>query len=228
MNKKQSMNILLFLLAIVLMVCVGAGCLFVFEIRNTLADSIDEKYETSDIKEYGFYHGHIEGEAEGIGSGLFIFPKKISSKATDKKYYYRCGTAGFDNFYEIILECTYDQESYDEEIERLTEITCEVRNKSASDEVVINKIEYSEEKFKYPAYITVYASHDTYEYALCDEETKRIIYVYMQMSNSKEILQEEYLPIEYSKKSLLSANSWENTNIYYYCFDKKNYINFKD
>lgn len=186
-----------------------------------------ESYATIDTSNYGIYDGHMEGEKQGLYSGLFIFPEQISENASDVYYYYSCKDAGFDNSYQQFLKCTYTEEEYRAEIDRLRNIKCEISLRSGP---VVNTVEYSEAKFGMPAYITAYASHGMYEYALCNDTDKTIVYVYLQLvENDDVVFSKEYLPLEFQDgKPLLEDIEFGNTNIYYAYQGNGVYMNYKD
>lgn len=221
-NRRKTISIVLgaVFISCIAFICFGLIILGLLSFGN-------EKYYTIDIGNYGIYEGHIDGEKEGLRGGLYIFPKKISSNAKDASFLYSCGGGGFATNYQQFLKCTYSDEEYKVEIERLKNIKCKINTKNGS---VVNNVEYSNAKFKYPAYITVYGSNKTYEYALCNENTKTIIYVYLQIiNNDKVAFPKEYLPIEYQgEKQLLDENSMDNTNIYHHYLGNGVYKNFND
>ena len=134
-----------------------------------------EKYETSDVDEYGVYQGHIEMEDTGLFSPLLVFPEKIADSAQDVEYYYRCACDALDNTYEVYLKCTYDKDTYEDEVKRLSQIR-------TTEGKVEKYIAYTEERFVYPAYVAIYDDYDCYEYALVNAEKIRL---YMCMIRSK-------------------------------------------
>ena len=136
-----------------------------------------ESYSTTNIDEYRNFENHIEGEKDGIFSGLKIFPVKITNQMQDVSYMYECGNIAFNNGYLIYLECSWTEESFENEIIRLQEIF--VSNKDETKRVI-----YDEELFAYPAYIAVYdESEDRKEYALVDKDKRKTIYLYCQFQN---------------------------------------------
>lgn len=207
-------------ISIIMMICFGLIILGIFSLGN-------EQYSTIDISNYGIYEGHIDGEKEGLRGGLYVFPKEISEKAKDVKFIYSCIGADFDTKNQQFLKCTYSDEEYKAEIDRLKNIKCEINTRNGT---VVNPVEYSNTKFKYPAYITAYASSHIYEYSLCDEDTKTIVYVYLQLIPNDEVaFSKEYLPIEYHDGKQFSDNdSLDNTNIYHCYVGNGIYKNFKD
>ncbi len=186
-----------------------------------------EGYATIDTDNYGIYEGHIEAESQDLFSGLYIFPKLISENVSDVYYFYSCQGGGFDNSYQQFLKCTYTEEEYNAEINRLKSIKCEIPLRSGP---VVNTVEYSDTKFSSPAYITAYGSHSMFEYALCNDAEKTIVYVYLQLiANDDVAFSKDFLPLEYQNgKPLLDDAGFDNTNIYYAYQGNGVYMNYKD
>lgn len=74
---------------------------------------------------------------------------------------------------QIYLSCTYDTETYQKEVERLSQINYEMNG-------AIKSIKYEEDIFAYPAYVSMYQWESCYEYALVDAEEQKIVYVFLQ------------------------------------------------
>lgn len=206
--------------SVIAMICFGLVILGLLSLGNG-------DYLTIDTNNYGIYQGHVEGEKEGLRSGLYIFPKEISVNARDTEFLYSCGARGFGVDYQQFLKCTYSEEEYQAEIDRLKNIKCEMHTRKGT---VVNHVDYSDTKFNCPAYITAYGGNHIYEYALLNEETNTIIYVYLQtISNDKVAFSKEYLPKEYQDgKQLLNEENIDRTNIYYSYLGNGVYMNFKD
>ncbi len=186
-----------------------------------------EGYATIDTDNYGIYEGHIEAERQDLFSGLYIFPEQISENASVIDYFYSCEGGGLDNTYQQFLKCGYSEEEYSAEINRLKNIKCDI---PARNGPVVNAVEYSDTKFISPAYIAAYASHGMFEYALCNDADKTIVYVYLQLiGNDEVVFSNEYLPLEYQDgKPLLEDVSFGNINIYYAYEGNGVYRNYKD
>ncbi len=224
-KKKNRLKAILLVLGAVIASFVGALLLGIFVLG--IFSLGGESYATIDTDNYGIYEGHIEAERQDLFSGLYIFPERISQNASVIDYFYSCEGGGFDNSYQQFLKCTYSQEEYNAEINRLKNITCEIPVRSGP---VVNTVEYSDVKFSSPAYITAYASHGMFEYALCNDADKTIVYVYLQLiGNDDVVFNREYLPLEYQDgKPLLEDVSFSNTNIYYAYVGNGVYMNYKD
>lgn len=186
-----------------------------------------ENYVTIDIDNYGIYEGHVKCEKEDLRSGLYIFPEEISENAKNVDFLYSCEAFGFSVSYQQFLQCTYPVEEYLVEVDRLKNTKCEIVTKSGT---VVNHVEYSETKFDYPAYIAAYGGLRIYEYALCNESTRTITYIFLQtISNDGIMFSKECLPREYRNgKELLDDDSMNNLNIYFYHLEKGIYQNFRD
>lgn len=182
-----------------------------------LIDAIDKKnthiYETSDELEYGQWNGHMEFEMDSANEKLYIFPESIT-EAEDAKYYYKSKVDSSSNDSAVIFaKIKYSEEDYRKEIENLSNIACEIQ---VDGKAVTNELDYNEEQFCFPAYISVYNSNNTYEYALLDESNTTIVYVYMHdFIPDVDQVADEYLPKAYNRKNLFDDSSWKNKNIYF-------------
>ena len=64
--------------------------------------------------------------------------------------------------------------------------------------------------------MTVYHTNKSFEYALVDEESRSVVYVYLKLCEGSEFLQDMYLPREFQGKTMMEYDTnWENQNIYY-------------
>lgn len=177
------------------------------------ACSQKESYHTFDKDEYLHTKGHITDEGTDIRSGLFIFPESIET-LKDVEYEYYCERGIGDNSYMIFLKGSYqDKETYEEELKRLAGINCTIKTTTGN---VKNDIEYTETLFEYPAYVTIYHTNMSFEYALIDSENNSVIYVFLKLCEGSDFLPDKYLPIEFKGKTMLEYDtSWKNQNIYY-------------
>lgn len=207
-------------ISIIMMICFSLVFLGLLSLGN-------EDYLTIDINNYGIHQGHVEGEKGELRSGLYIFPKEISVNAIDTEFLYSCRAIGFGIDYQQYLKCTYSDEEYQAEVDRLKNIQCEIHTRNGT---VVNRIEYSDTKFDYPAYITAYGGNRMYEYALLNDEKNTIIYVYLQtISNKRVAFDKAYLPKEYQNgKQLLNEENMDSKNIYFYNLGNREYQNFMD
>lgn len=161
----------------------------------------------NDVLEYGEYENFL-----GY-SNLDIFPEKISDKCQSKynDYYYYCRDTLFDPKCQIYASVCYSENEYNDEIKRLSEIEEKVSDKT-------NKIKYDNNGFNYPAYIAINGNNYCYEYALLLEEEHRIIYVFIQNIDKKEIVFDvNYLPENYSL-----SDSYKENEFSIYMFDSNN------
>lgn len=141
-----------------------------------------------DIQNYGFegFKGY---------SNLNIFPEEISDNASAIQYLNEYEDQLFDPYYQIYLSCTYTQEHYLDEIERLSEIQEEYKGE-------VHDVKYNTNDFIFPAYVSIFADDHCYEYALVDSDNLTIHYVYTQFAKEKDIKFDlEYLPVNYMEES---------------------------
>ena len=139
---------------------------------------------TEDIGDYGEFEGF-----RGY-SRLYIFPETIPEGAQAEEYFYFYQDTLFDPSAQIYLECSYDNDAYEQELARLSWIQ-EVYLDTGPD------LQLDEEKFRWPALVTIYADNHCWEYALLLDDN-RIAYVFLQFQNRWEIaFPTEYLPLNY-------------------------------
>jgi len=179
-----------------------------FMIRLLVGDS----HTTRDIAEYGNYSGHMEFEQEGMFSTLDIFPKELPPAATVKDYYYFCNNGMirglFDNSYQLYLVCTYTEDDFELEKNRLTSITRTSYNNEERKPIITN------EGFKYPAIITLFGYKNSFEYALLDEEARTIAYVFAQsMGIENSVVPLKYRPSGFKPPENV-LNEWGSFAIY--------------
>jgi hypothetical protein len=172
------------LFAVILMIGTGLATA-TFMVKLFKGDS----YITRDIAEYGNYSRHMEFEQEGMFGLLEIFPKELPPSATVKDFYYFCNNGGlFDNSYQLYLVCAYGEDDFTQEKERLLSIEIAFRDE-------VHKPIVTDEGFGYPAIITIFGYKESFEYALLDETTRTIVYVFVQsMGIDKSIVPSEYRP----------------------------------
>ena len=138
-------------------------------------------------------------------AGLALFPDDEDVIGQIAEFYYDCKGNKLYQEYQIYLECTYEKESYKVEKQRLLQIT---------DKNTERKVEYSEEEASIPCvYAMLY--DEGYEYALLSEEEGKIIYIYLQGIDRRELVfEEKYLPKDYGQKGHYMETEREPFRIY--------------
>jgi len=211
-KRRKVMIVLAALLAVVLVI--GTGLITAKIAKQAI---VGDSYTTRDIAEYGQYSGHIEVEYEGFFSLLEIFPKELPPSATVEDYYYFCNNGLLDNSYQLYLVCSYDQEDFAREKERLESIELTFRDE-------VHKPTITDTGFKYPAVVTIFEDQDSFEYALLDEETGTIAYVYAQSMGIKESI----VPLQYRPQGFKppqdELTEWGSYNIYLFRISKGAYV----
>ena len=173
-------GIIFIIIVIMVMLVVGV-------ISFAVQDGRKHSYISTDINDYGVFE-----EFDGY-SKLDIFPKQLSDNIEVYKYSYYYADTFLAPTAQIYLECSYEEEDYLREIERLEEIQEEYEGR-------IQSIVYDIDSFSYPAYVTIDADDHCYEYALLIGERK-IAYVFLQFIKEEDIVfPAEYLPKEYGQK----------------------------
>lgn len=170
------------LVATVIRVMLVAGVI-VFAVQEEQTDS----YTSTDISEYRVFEG-FRGHSK-----LDVFPEQIRGDMEAHRYFYYYADTFLDSEAQIYLECSYDEDAYLKEIERLRGIREEYEGR-------VQAIVYDTESFSYPAYVTIDADDHCYEYAMLLGDNK-IVYVFLQFIEEEEIaFPAEYLPKGYEEK----------------------------
>lgn len=205
--KEKTYKWLAIILAVITMILlVGVGVLSIHCFFSE-ADS----YSTMDTQKYREWTGHISEEEKSRECSLLIFPENLEH-TKESKYFYHCAnskTSIMESF--IYLEATYEQEQFEKEKERLSNIYCEFNSDKDKQK---KPIVYSEKLFNYPAYIAAYCSNLSYEYALIQEQQCKIVYIHGKLFEFGEMIEADYLPLDKDKSNLYQGNSMDNINIY--------------
>lgn len=185
------------------------------------------KYDTVEgIDNYSKYI-YLNEYGGDLDSELSIFPED-SSNMQNAFFTSSLKTSLLDTDGYIILRAKYNDEMFENEIERLSDINITIYESCSSDSnYYTNNIKYDNSSYNYPAYITIDGFSHTYEYALIDRENKEIIYMYLSYPGENVSKYKEYLKrdeSEYSKKDTLELFS-----IYNHSFDSgKSYMESMD
>lgn len=132
---------------------------------------------------------------EDMRTGLIVFPEKIPESAEDVDFYFSYQDTWDDPTMEVFLQCTYDDEDYQMEIQRLE------NTQKQYGSFVRTLIHDEEGVFPYPAYIAVDGHSYSYEYALLTGE-KQITYIYTGFmgTNGLKKIDEKYLPSNFDSR----------------------------
>lgn len=211
--KKRRKIIFLFTALLAAFLVIGTS-LITAQLGKELAGT---SYTTKNIDDYGNYSGHIESEQTGFFSLLKIFPKELPPSVTVKNYYYFCNNGLLDNSYQLYLLCSYDKEDFDIEKERLESIELTYNDK-------VHKPIKTDKGFQYPAVVTVFNDQNSFEYALLDEETRTIAYVFAQsMGIDESVVPSQYRPKGY-KPPQNALTEWGSYNIYRFKLNEEAYV----
>ncbi len=184
----KSKNRIICIFFCVILFCAGCGK------KENIADP--ESYGTLLIK---------MKENSDIHSKLFIFPEPEMVKEYIKNCNYAEEEGLFDGTYQLSIVCNYDNETYEEENQRLENIA--VNYNGSEQSALCNTTERG-----YLTYITIYDYAGTYEYAMLEEESKTITYVFSQLGNLQNIVDEKYAIRESDVEEQINSAY----NIYYF------------
>lgn len=117
-------------------------------------------------------------------SQLLIFPQEIPASAKDPAYYYKYESGYTRPMCQIYLRCQMDGADYASESERLAGLSWK--------DV---QVHYDTTSFAKPAYVANAGYDFCYEYALMEEETRTITYVYAMNTLEQDLeFDSAYLP----------------------------------
>lgn len=196
MNKRNVYDLKFAIISVVIVI----GVLFILfryndKVINLLRTFYKGKgYYTTDVTEYGEFEG-FRGYSK-----LYIFPEQISENVKVEKYLYKYDDTLFDATCQIYLECVYNDEGYEKELKRLSNIKEEYRGE-------VQRVSYEEEAFRYPAFVTINADNHCYEYALILDGNK-IVYIFLQFTNMEAVeFPLDYLPYNYEMEDNCEGES---------------------
>lgn len=191
----------------------------IFSLGNILKKTVfqmeqEAVTEINDAEQYAGRSAFFEVKNEDYKGYLLGFPDQVTKGMKIEKYYYYQNTFAFDNIYKILLVYQMDEDTYEQEKERISAINMEYQGEK---HVPI----YTEQGFSYPAYVMSYTEDGVYEYVLMDHEDQRIICVYSQLGQWKEEeTAREYLPEDFS----LPQEYEEGYNMYYFIDEAGNEV----
>lgn len=130
-------------------------------------------------------------EESNMRTGFFVFPEEITEEMTDITFDYYYKDTMFDPTISVFLQATYEEEQYQEEIDRLSNL-----EKKQTDGVK-KLLRDEQQKYPYPAFIAVENHGNSYEYALLSGENQ-ITYIYTLFFTKEDIrFDEQYLPDDF-------------------------------
>ena len=137
-----------------------------------------------------------------IHSGFIVFPEHLLCAPADADYYFAYQDTWNDPTCEVYLKCTYTEEDYQKEVDRLSHIYKQYGS-------VRRDIEYDDSgRFPYPAYIAIDGHRNAYEYALLSGDHE-ITYIYTSFMNQNKLhMDTALLPSDYDQAMNLSYEQY--------------------
>lgn len=158
-------------------------------------------YVTEQVEDYKGRNAFFEVR-EDYFSHLLIFPESSADKLNIEKYYYKSQSGLFDNTYDIYLEYSLDDEEYEAEKKRISELDLSYEKQNNTAVKVENASTYE-------MYVTSWYATRAYEYVLLDDENRKIICIYSQLGDpNNSVIPEKYrVNIDEVNKSVSSKYS---------------------
>ena len=170
---------------------------------------------TKDISKYE----EVLHQYSNIQTGFFVFPEKISENVVDTEFYFSYQDTWDDPTCEVFLQCTYTEEDFKQEVERLE------NTQKQHEEETKKLLKEDKGRFPYPAYIAIDDHNHAYEYALLTGENE-ITYVYTAFKNIGNIhFDKKYLPEDYAtgEEEIWERSAWDGYCIYVEQMDEDGY-----
>ncbi|MBQ2824632.1 MAG: hypothetical protein IJF19_00030 [Clostridia bacterium] len=178
--RKKLYLILILLLAVM---CILTGC--------------KKIYTYTDVSDYGKFNN----SDCVINFDLGIFPGAINEDICNE-YFYSWSRGLMDDSCQIYLDCTYNEDNFNTEKERIENLSSGVYSEEYTQKVSdsgISGIIYDELSFKTPAYVLTMVEGRQYAYIFLFEEENRIIYIGLQYCPINNVrFDRDFLPLNYS------------------------------
>ena len=161
----------------------------------------------------------VEEYGSDMDCGLYLFPDSVE-KMNNVSFKGNLDTMLFDTDGYLILIGSYSEEDYLSEIARMSEVTCDIKE-------VTLAVKYDTNSYSLPAYIASDGYDSSYEYALLDESTHTITYVFLSYPTTVGIT--DYSKYLKKDKTSYLNDDFTNFTIYAYTFDNgTSYLEFTD
>ena len=163
-------------------------------------------------------HKYTQEVVGKVHTGFFTFPQTIPESAFESGntpvFYFSYQDTWDDPTCEVYLKCTYSDEDYAEEIDRLKNSVFTLEGEHGE---VRKKLEFEGAgRFAYPVYKAIDGDNSSYEYVM-DLGENRIAYIYTSFKNTPGSLKKipkEYLPDDYAETIQNSTFSNHGYNVY--------------
>lgn len=192
--KRRRYELIGLIAGMVVMAAIAIG-IFMYGVFS-MGFSVKEHYDNP--QDYGKQH------YRGIAR-LSLFPDDKIEKNKIKDFYYDCDGNRLYQKYQIYVQCHYNGNEYEKEIDRLMNIV---------DEETREHVKYSDEENNLPCiYAMLY--DEGYEYVLLDQEKNDIYYIYLQDVDRRELyFNTSLLPKNYGQKGLAIETERDAYSIY--------------
>ena len=181
------------------MICVILVLLFILCLVAYIF--IPRTCKTKKINDYGKFDKFQNYE---MMSDLVLFPPQIKRENIND-YFYSYKEYIFGAKCQIYLKCSYSDKEYKEQADRLRNLQVE------TSWGAINKSKYDQKNFMYSAYLLSNGLEGNYEYALFDDSTQTVYYIFLHDISKNEIeFSPDLLPNDY----LLNDSNRDLFNVY--------------
>lgn len=165
-------------------------------------------------------HKYTQEVVGKVHTGFFAFPEIIPQSALENEpiFYFSYQDTWDDPTCEVYLKCTYSDDDYSKEIDRLKNSRFQIEN---AGQTIYNSLEYEDSgRFDYPVYKAIDCDNHSYEYAM-DLGNNEIAYIYTSFKSlpgSLKSIPRDYLPEDY--KESIDKNTYSNGGYNVYVAEK--------
>ena len=181
-----------------------------FAMLFSLTGCFPEERSGAEQYDKSYYISKYGGD---LDSNLSVFPDAVEESRV-VLYQSSFGEGLFDTDGYMILEYRCDEGQMAEEEERLGKISFTITH--CDGRTFTNNVMYDDKSYPYPAYITNDGFSGTYEYALIDRDSGRIIYVYGAYVIPRGFKYKDYLKTD---RSAYKKDSLKAFTVYNHSFD---------
>ena len=200
-NKKLTYKkIIIILVIIISVICM---CLFLAHLAIEKLNKLyeEEQIEITSRDQFLGRDALLNDEKADYHSYILVFPEKVTEGMKVEKYYYH-ESSSINTLYTIILEYTLNDQLYEKEKTRLSELKMSY-NGEEKDILSVNTGLPNKS-----CYLSIYDEYGGYEYAFTDDEMHRIVCVYTQYDGLERVSEEYQL-----KNFNLAKDLWESDKV---------------
>lgn len=124
-------------------------------------------------------------------SANIVFPEEVPEAVLETDFYFYYRDTLFDPTYQVYLQCSYEPEAFEQEIDRLNQVHKTYAGKEKK------LLRDTQNKYNYPVYIAMENHSSCYEYALVTGKNQITYISTAYVEADKMVCDKDYLPIDF-------------------------------